>query len=187
MGTIVKTKKSVIVVSGPPGSGSTSVAKELAKRLHLRLMVLGKLHKGLVKEKRESIAALQSWSTKKGISKKTHVDRDRMQVREAKKGNVVICGKLSVHFLKDLSEYKIWLDVPLEERARRSAKRDRITVKDAMKQIRKRQNIERKEWKRIYGFDYFYQKRIADFVIGSSGMTLEKTVRSITDFIKSRR
>lgn len=181
---VKKPRKLVVVVSGPPGSGSTSVARGLAKRLKLRLLVLGKLQKKLVKTGKEGRAALESWDTKKGSSKKTHVNRDKMQVKVAKKGNIVICGKLSIHFLRDISDYKIWLDVPLKVRAKRTAKRDRIPVKEAMREIRKRQYIERNEWKKMYGFDYFYQKKIANLVIDSSNLTLKQTVKKILDFIK---
>ena len=180
-------KKRVIVISGAPGSGSTSVAKEVAKRLRFRYFVPGKLHKKLVKSKEESRAALEAWQTKKGRSKKTHEERDKLQIKKAKKGNIVICGKLSIHFLKEFSDYKIWLDVPLGERAKRTAKRDGIAVKEAMKEISERQRIERREWKRIYGFDYFYQKKIADFVFDSSGLTLGQTVNKIMKFVKSKK
>ena len=152
----------------------------------MRLLVLGYMQKSLVKEKRESIAALESWGTKEGISRKTHVDRDKMQVDEAKKGNIVICGKLSIHFLKDISDCKIWLDVPLEVRAKRTAKRDNMSFEEALDKISERQAIETREWKRIYGFDYFYQKKIADLVIDSSNLTLEQTVEKILDFIGKR-
>jgi len=180
-------KKTVIVVAGPPGAGSTSVAKELAKRLNLRYFILGKIHKKISKSKEESEAALIAWKTKKGRSKKFHEELDKLQIKEAKKGNVVICGKLSIHFLKDLADFKIWLDVPLRIRAKRAAERDRTTISKAMKEIRERQQIERKEWKHIYGFDYFYQKRIADLVFDSSNLTLKQTVNKILKFIKSKK
>ena len=37
-----------------------------------------------------------------------------------------------------------------------------------------------------FGFDYFYQKDIADLVIDSSNLTLEQTVEKILDFIGKR-
>lgn len=178
-------KTTVIVVSGPPGSGSTSVAKEVAKKLGYRLLVPGYQQKALVDTKEENKAALESWSTEVGANKDTHVDRDNMQVEEAKKGNIVLCGKLSIHFLKDLSDCKVWLDVPLEVRAKRTAKRDGVSVDDAMRQVEERENIERERWKEMYGFDYFYQKDVADLVIDSSELTLEQTVKQILDFINS--
>ena len=138
------------------------------------------------KSKEESEAALKGWKTRRGASKKFHEELDKLQMREARKGNVVICGKLSIHFLRELSDYKVWLDVPLEVRARRTAERDGVSVKKAMEEISERQQIERREWKRMYGFDYFYQKRIADFVFDSSELKLKQTVDRILKFIKSK-
>jgi cytidylate kinase len=57
-------KKLVIVVSGPPASGSTSVAKEVAKRLGFRFFIPGKLQKKLGESKLESKAAIEAWKTK---------------------------------------------------------------------------------------------------------------------------
>jgi cytidylate kinase len=176
-------KKTVIIVSGPPGSGSTSVSRMLADKLGYRCFVPGEIQKGLGESKTESDAAIRAWKTDEGSSKKFHEDLDKLQVAEAKRGNVVICGKLSIHFMKDLSDYKVWLDVPLDVRAARAAERDDTKADEAMEKIKAREDIEREAWKGIYGFDYFYQKDIADLVLDSSGMSLEETVQRIMEFI----
>jgi cytidylate kinase len=180
-------KKLVIVVSGPPASGSTSVAKEVAKRLGFRFFIPGKLQKKLGESKLESKAAIEAWKTKEGSSEKFHKNLDNMQIEVAKEGNVVICGKLSIHFLKDLSDRKVWLDVPLDIRAKRAAERDGSSLDEAKERIKEREDTERREWKRIYGWDYFYQKDIADLVLDSSDMTLEETVDKVLEFIESKK
>lgn len=180
--------KLVIVISGPPGAGSSTVSKQIAKKLKLEYFSFGELHKKMTAnwEKMEAKAALDSWKTEGGASEKTHVERDAMQTNIAKRGNIVICGKLSIHFLRDLTHYKIWIDAPLNIRAVRSAKRDKIPIKEAKKHIWERENIERESWKKIYGFDYFDQKKDADLVIDSSKLSVEETVRKIVGFIKER-
>ena len=180
-------KKLVVVISSPPGSGGTTIAKKLAKKLRMKCFSIGMFYKKLSKEKNQSKAASELWKTKYGSSEKLHKHMDKMQVEMAKKGNVVIESTLGIHFLKRLSKYKIWLDVPLKVRAERHAKRDKISEKEALKQIDKIEEIERREWKRMYGFDYFDQKFNADFVLDSSKLTITQTVKKILEFIKGRQ
>lgn len=181
-------KRIVVVISSPPGSGGTTVGRKIAKKLKLKFFSAGKLQKELVKGwKKEAKAALESWKIPVGASDKTHKERDALQIKIAKKGNVVIESTLGIHFLKNLSKYKIWLDVPLKVRAERTAKRDKLPVNEALKQIAKREEIERREWRRIYGFDYFNQKYDADFVLDSSNLTVSQTVDKILEFIKGRK
>jgi len=180
-------EKIVVAISGPPAVGSTSVAKAVAKRLGLPLLVVGKLQKKLVRTRNESRAALLSWRTKYGSDRKTHIARDMMQVERAKRGNVVICSKLAIHFLKDITQYKVWLAAPLAVRAERAAERDGTSIKETLQEIRERESIERREWKRIYGFDYFYQRKIADLVVNSSNLTLKQTVDKIVRFVKPEK
>ena len=181
-----KTKRwMVVAISGPPAVGTTSVAKAVAKRLHLPLLVVGRLQKRLVRTRNESRAALLSWRTKYGSDRRTHMERDLMQVERAERGDVVICSKLALHFLKDITPYKVWLTAPLHVRAARAAERDGTDVRETFKEISERQAIERREWKRIYGFDYFQQRRIADLVIDSSKLTLKQTVDNIVKFVRA--
>ena len=179
--------KTVIVVSGPPGAGSSTVAKAVAKKMKLRYFSVGKIQKSFGNSKKEGKSSLEVWRKKYGKTREFHSKvLDKPQIEEAEKGNAVINSKLGIHFLKNMSDKKIWLDVSLEVRAKRSAQRDKIPVEQARKEIKERENIERHEFKRLYGFDYFDQKKDADFVIDSSNSTIRETVNKILDFIRNR-
>jgi len=179
------TKKIVIAISGPPGAGSTSIAREVAKKLKLKYFCIGKIQKKFGKTKKEAAASLEVWKTELGKSEKFHKNvLDKTQIEKAKEGNIVISAKLSIFMLKNLADYKIWLDTSLKVRARRTAMRDKIPVERALKEIIKREKIEREIWKKIYGFDYFDQKYSADFVLDNSKLTLKQAVNKILEFIE---
>lgn len=97
----------------------------------------------------------------------------------AKRGNVVICGKLSIHFLKKYADFAVWLDVSRKERARRTAGRDSISYEEALRNISEREEIDRKNFLRIYGFDYTKQKDKADLIIDTSKMSVQQAVSAI--------
>ena len=150
----------------------------MAKKLKLKYFSAGEIFKKHSKKK-ESKAVLEVWNNF-GKDKKFHKNKiDKVQIRKARKGNIVICSKLSIFMLKYLATYKIWIHAPLKIRAARTAKRDKIQFKEALREIRKRQKIERTSWKKMYGFDYFDQRKLADMVIDSSKLTVNQTVNKI--------
>ena len=56
----------------------------------------------------------------------------------------------------------------------------------AMDQIKRREEIERKEWKRIYDFDYFDSKNLADLVIDSSEDSVDEIVEQILKSMRNK-
>jgi cytidylate kinase len=173
-----------IVISGPPGAGSSSVARALAKKLGLEHFSPGKVFKS--HSEARTMRALRVWGTKTGKSKEFHRKIDEEQAEKARKGNIVICGKLSVFLLRDVADLKVWIDSPLEIRARRVARREGISVFKALEKVKKREEIERREWKKMYGFDYFDSKKFADLVIDSSRKNQEEIAEEIAKFVKKK-
>lgn len=175
-------RKLTIAISGPPGAGSSSVAKSLARKLNLRYFSPGEFFKSYSKSKK----ALKVWK-KEGRKKKFHQRIDEDQIKRAKEGNIVICGKLSIFFLKDIADLKVWVDCPFKIRVKRIAKREKIPVFKAFEEVKEREKIEREEWKRIYGFDYFNSRNLADLMVDSSKKTPEEITNEIINFIKGRK
>ncbi len=165
----------VIVISGKPGAGTSTVGKLVAKRLKLKHFSTGDYYKRkIAKSKSHSVKAL---ATKEGSSKTSHKAIDKMQADLARKGNIVIISKLGIKMVKN--DFSVWLNAGIETTAKRMAKQEKIPLKEARKLIKERYANERKMFKKIYGFDTFSQERMADLVINTSN----KTPKKITDTI----
>src|SRR3989338_7162859 len=124
----------VIVISGKPGCGSSTVARLLSEKLSLGHFSVGDYNKRHSRAKREGDRSIDVW---KGIGskKKFHVDSDRLARKMADEGNVVIDGKLSVRMLKGHYDYGFWLTAPKKTRIERYAGRDNVSVEEAAKKL----------------------------------------------------
>jgi cytidylate kinase len=195
----------VVAISGQPGAGSTTVGRVLAEKLGVSYFSPGRLFKdiaeGRVKEQHyyslfrelcdaqgleipdmsatdDSHATNDFWDTPLGRSEELHNILDDLQRKLAEKGDLVLDGKLSLKMVGN-ADLKVWLKASADERARRSAERDKIPFEEAKRVMLERQAKERKEWFRIYGFDYWDQEKDADLVIDTTSIPPQKIVDRI--------
>lgn len=200
-------KDLVIAISGLPGSGSTTTAVELSKKLSLNYFTIGQIFKdisrGKMKEQfyypeliklcqeknliipdfssnNDSIGASNLWDTEFGKSKEFHNILDYLQVQVAKKGNIIIEAKLAIHMNPD-ADLKIWLKASLDERAKRVALRDDLPFEEARPLLHSRLEKHKTEWKKIYGIESIYQEEKADVIIDTTFTTPEQVVEKILE------
>ena len=180
-------RKIVIALSGPPGTGTSTVGRILARKLKIEYFSPGKFFKKESKQKNETNAALDRLKTRQGASRELHEYIDNLQIQKAKRGNVLLEGTLSIHFLKDLSNLKIWLYADIDERAKRTVKRDKLTLTEAKMKIIEREKIERAMFEKLYGFDYFDQEKDADLVVNTTRLTVNEVVNKIFYFVRRKQ
>ena len=178
----------IITIGGLPGAGSTTVVEKLAKKLKYKTVEVGELWRKIAAE--EGITGAEAekfW--KEGAKdpaelKRLHNSLDRMQKDIARKEkNIIFNGKLSA-FQIPWADLKIFLTAPLETRAERTAKREGISIDRAAKGIKEREDYERKEWKKIYGFDYVLDRSIYDLVINTAHFDANQIVKIIEKAVK---
>ncbi|RLI22812.1 cytidylate kinase [Candidatus Bathyarchaeota archaeon] len=152
-------KKIIICISGLPGCGKSTVAKKLAKKYGLRYVSGGEALKELALEAGFSISGEDWWETEEGMrflnkrmedpSFDKKVDEKLIEI--AKEGNVVL-DSWTMPWLLD-EGFKIWLDASLEVRASRAAKRDNISLEEAKRLIKEREEKTKEIYRKLYGFN----------------------------------
>ncbi|MDD5112302.1 MAG: cytidylate kinase family protein [Candidatus Altiarchaeota archaeon] len=139
----------IITVGGSAASGKTTLAKNLAKRLGFRHISAGGIMRDMAAEQGKDLIEFSKYAEK---HHEIDLEIDRRQKILAK-GNIVVDGRLSAHFLN--AGLRIWLTAPLEVRARRIWRRDGFkTLKDAMAHITRREESERRRYRRIYSINH---------------------------------
>jgi len=160
----VKRRKSarepmVICICGLAGSGKSTLAKKLARKYRLKYYSGGDALKALAVEEGYKPRKHGWWETEEGMrflqerKKNPNFDEaiDKKFLEIAKKGNVILDSWTMPWLLKE--GFKIWLEASSEKRAVRIAKRDRMSVNDALKALAEKEARTRSIYKRLYGFN----------------------------------
>lgn len=158
-----------ITISGPPGSGKSTLSKKLSAKLGLELVSMGDIFR---KHAHERCMSLDEF----GMLAKCNDDIDRKLDEAQKKiarekDNIILEGRLS-GFLVD-ADLKVWLKAPLNIRAERIAKRENKSVPSALKETSEREECERVRYLNYYNID-IRDLSVYDIVIDSSRLSPEE-------------
>lgn len=171
----------IITISGKPGSGKSTVAKETAKKLHLKHYSMGDFQREIAKKRGISMAEL-SRVEEKDRSIDEEVDRRQRELGK-KEDNFVIDSRIGFHFIPN--SFKVFLDVDFDTGAGRIFSQKRkgerfASLEDAKKEIKRRMDSERKRYKEYYGVDHHDMKNY-DAVIDTTNSTVEQAVNEIAE------
>ena len=159
----------IITISGPPGSGKSTLSTLLSSRLGMELVSVGDIFR---KQAQDRCMSLEEF----GLLAKSDEDIDRMLDEEQKKiakekENLILEGRLS-GFLVD-AYLKVWLKAPVEVRAERIARREEKPVAKAKAETKDREECERERYLKYYNIDT-NDLSVYDLVIDSSRWSAEE-------------
>lgn len=171
----------IITISGPPGSGKSTLSKILSVKLGLELVSMGDIFRKCAQDR---CMSLEEFGEIARCNEKIDREIDEMQKKISReKDNIMIEGRLS-GFLVD-ANLKVWLQAPLEIRAQRISKREGKQVAKAITETSVREACERDRYLKYYNID-INDLSIYDIIINSNRWNpeeLSEIVKKAVDFI----
>ena len=152
-------KKVVICISGMTGSGKSTVAKKLAAKYGLDYFSGGNALKTLAQDEGYNPDVTGWWETAEGLrflqqrmgdpAFDRRIDEKLLELVE--QGNVVLDSWTMPWLLKD--GFKIWLEASPQVRAKRVVNRNDISIEEALKALKEKDERTKQIYKNLYGFD----------------------------------
>lgn len=142
----------LITVSGPPGSGTTTASRRVARALAVELVPGGEVFRAMASERGMTLPAFGAYAAE---HPEIDVELDTRLAARARKGEVVIESRLGgwIAHHDGLASVKTWIDCDPRVRAARVAGREGITVDQALADNATRQQVERDRYLAVYGID----------------------------------
>lgn len=186
----------IVTISGTPGSGKSTIAKNLVKTFNAKRVYVGGVRRTLAKEKGMTLAELNEYAL---THAETDVDIDKKIITDtkklAKKSPVIVEGRTQFHFFPN--SIKLYIKADLKEGAKRiwlslqkpenKAERNEAKVnslKELLKKITNREKNDLIRYKKYYNLDHTDESHY-DFIIDTTHINAEQATQKVVDFIKS--
>lgn len=181
----------IIALSGMPGSGKSTVAKQLAEKLGWPRYYIGGLRREAARKKGMT---LEEYNKLGETDPTTDKEVDEMQKKLGQEqDNFIIEGRTSFYFIPqalkifiDVEEKegakRIWND--LQQNNKRNEGKNLKSIEDVIKLNRERVASDKKRYQQYYGFDA-YNKKNYDYTIDSTNMTTNEKFDKIYKIVKT--
>ncbi len=180
--------KPVVIISGPPGSGTTSVAREIARLFGMDFFSTGDIFRETARKRDIEVVKLS-----KIAEQEVDWEVDNKCRQAAMNGNVVIESDIAAWVNNDLPNViKIWIDAPLMVRAERvfNDAKKRIAEKyqnlaEVAKKIKERRDRDRDRYLERYGCNAD-DTSIYDLKIDTEYLTLQEVIDKVAEFLREK-
>lgn len=187
----------LIIISGFAGSGKSSLADALGKKLGLKVVHASSLlremkEKGVSALDQEKVEKLHDWweseegkKFMKMRSEDTSLDiaLDKKLIEIAKKGNVVL-DSWTMPYLYKGNAFRVWLNASAEVRAKRVSGRDKLDFNDVLGKIKARDSETKDLYERLYNFKMGKELGKFNLVINTDGLSQEEVFNKVLDAIQ---
>ena len=175
-----------VTISGPPGSGKTTVAEVVSERLGLKLILTGRVFRDQAKEAGMEVLEYNRLAEEnRTIDEKLDAEIIRLAMAN---DNSVVEGRLAGQLLlrEGIPALKVFVTAPPRVRAERIVKREETDIESETRILIDRENSERKRYIRFYGID-LDDMSVYDLVIDSTDILAEEVAQIVIDEAEKRR
>jgi cytidylate kinase len=166
----------IVTISGPPGSGKTTVGRLVAKALGCGFRSTGEAFRAIAAERNISLAELGRQAENDHT---IDLELDR-RVVSSLTDPLVLEGRLSGYMCVryKVKAFKVWVSAPVEVRASRIAEREGKDPRKVVREMLVREESERKRYREIYKID-FNDVSIYDMVVDSRTDSAQKIAEAV--------
>ena len=172
-------RNTVISISGAPGSGTTTIAELLSRKLQLRVVYTGDIFRELANEYNMGLTEFGKY-----VEENLDIDQllDDRQVEYARSGNVILEGRLAGWLMKtnNIVAFKVLLTAELDIRISRIMGREQKSYDLVKSEILERERCELDRYNKLYNANY-HDESIYDIIIETSNLTPDQIVDKILD------
>ena len=189
----------IITISGTPGSGKSTVAKILVKKLGAERIYVGGIRRELARKKGMTLKELNEYAK---THSETDIDVDKAAAKKARElekiGRIVIDeGYPQSHFVPESIKIfikvdptegakRIWKDLQKKETKDARNEGDITSFEQMRKRVLERMSEDAARYKMYYRIDYLDESHY-DYVIDSTNIKAEEAAEKIIEFIRSKR
>lgn len=174
-----------IAISGPPGSGKTTVSEIVANKLGYKLVLVGQIFRQMAAERNVSLDTFGRYAEEDETIDK---ELDARMVSIARDNeDIVIEGRLTSALMRrsDIEAFTVHVDAAEDVRSLRIAKREGNPVDQVLKEMRSRERSEGKRYLAYYGIDVS-NRMIYDLWIDSSARSADEVADIIIEEFRKR-
>jgi len=176
----------VICIAGMTACGKSTVARRLAEKYGLKYVSGGTALKELAIRMGYKAQERGWWETTEGtrfLERRLRDSRFDKQVDAellnwAEQGNVVLDSWTMPWLFKN--GFKIWIEVSLQERAKRLAHRDKMSLREAEKAITEKDGKTKRIYERLYGFKLGEDFSPFDLVLDTELLSANETFGTLS-------
>ncbi len=164
----------IVTISGLAGTGKSTVAKLLAKKINYTRINSGDIARKIAQEAGMDLICFGKQNLH---SSKIDTMIDKKTLEYAQKKHMLLEGRLTgwVVYQNKIPALKIWLTAPLNTRARRIMRREKSSFKSTIAHISRRDALVIRAYKKHYGID-LNDTSIYDIVINCDRLTPKQIV-----------